>query len=64
VAFDVRLEGELAWLTVAEQTLVLRRQPSASGARYGDGRWTYFSKGGNALLEGPETVHRDCRTVR
>jgi membrane-bound inhibitor of C-type lysozyme len=63
-AFDVTLEGELAWLTVANETLVLRRQPSASGAKYGDGTWAYRSKGDNALLEGPAGIHRNCRPVR
>lgn len=63
-AFDVRLEGELAWLALADETLVLRRQASASGARYGDGRWVYWSTGEKALLEGPGTAHPDCRIAR
>jgi membrane-bound inhibitor of C-type lysozyme len=64
IGFDVRLEGELAWLTVANETFVLRREPAASGVKYGDGRWAYWSKGEKAVLEGPGVVHRDCRTVR
>jgi putative lipoprotein len=49
------LPGETAWLPEA---------PAASGAKYSDGRTTFWSKGEEALVEHDGRTYRDCRNDR
>ncbi len=52
-----------AALTLAEGEVTLPQAVSASGARYTDGRVTFWNKGSEATLESSGTT-RTCRTVR
>lgn len=53
--------GTLA-LSLGDETLILKRARSASGARYSDGRTIFWSKGTEAFIERDgEIVHRGCR---
>ncbi len=62
--FVARIEGETAWLFLPGETLSLPHIPAASGAKYGDARTTFWSKGDEASLDSGEQQHRDCRNNR
>lgn len=49
-------------LSLGDETLILERARSASGARYSNGRTVFWSKGREAFIERDgEIVHRECR---
>ena len=62
--FPVRIEGDKAWLFLPGKTVNLPQVPAGSGAKYSDGRMTFWSKGGEALLEAADDVRRNCRNNR
>ena len=47
-------------ISVQEERTRLSHMPSGSGAKYGDGRMTFWSKGDEALLERPGAAWRGC----
>jgi putative lipoprotein len=63
-SFVARIEGEKIWLFLPAQTLSLPHVPSGSGAKYGDGAVTFWTKGEQALLEIDQETHRDCNNNR
>ncbi|MBD3314605.1 MAG: hypothetical protein GF344_02350 [Chitinivibrionales bacterium] len=59
--FTVQTLADTAWLYYDDTTVVLRRQPAASGAKYtGDG-FVYWSKRDKARFEIPERSFKNCR---
>ena len=58
--FVARIQGETAWVFLPETTAALPHVPAASGARYGEGSITYWSKGEEASLEAAGTEHPTC----
>lgn len=62
--FVARVEDEHVWLFLPGKTVRVPQVPSASGARYSDGRVVFWSKGEQALLEVGEVSHRGCRNDR
>ncbi|MGH7467187.1 MAG: MliC family protein [Longimicrobiales bacterium] len=59
--FTVRALQDTAWLYLPERTLTLPLVVSGSGARYSDGRVTFWAKGEEALLELDGRARTDCR---
>ncbi|WP_455810899.1 MliC family protein [Pseudomonas graminis] len=44
------------------QPLVLKQQPAASGTRYGDGHYVFWSKGDSAFIErNDKIIINDCQ---
>lgn len=44
------------------QALVLKQQPAASGTRYGDGHYVFWSKGDSAFIErNDKIIINDCQ---
>ena len=62
--FTARIEGEKAWLFLPGNTVSLPQVPSGPGAKYSDGRMTFWSKADEALLETVGKTHRGCRNNR
>jgi len=58
--FVARAADDHVWLFLPGQTVKLPQVPSGSGTRYSDGTIGLHSKGDEALLETPRTLHRDC----
>lgn len=58
--FTVRVESESAWLFLPQGSKRLPSVPSGSGAKFGDGSATYWSKGEEALLELEGKIYRGC----
>lgn len=58
--FVARLEEEKVWLFLPGRTLPLPRVPAASGAKYSDGRLTFWSRGEEALLETGGLLRKGC----
>lgn len=52
--------GAAVRLLLPDTTLTLPHVVSASGARYSEGRYTYWSKGDEALLEAPDLSFTGC----
>ncbi len=62
--FAVEFHGDTAAVELPTgQVLQLPLAISASGARYSDGRATYWEHQGTARLELPDTVFEGCRPV-
>lgn len=61
----VNVEPAIAYLAWSDRMLTLGQTASGSGARYGgrdvSGEWTFWTKGEEALLEGPDIGERKCR---
>ena len=62
--FIARIEGERARLFLAAETVDLPHAPAASGARYSNGRTTFWSKGDKAMLQTGQEMHPYCRNNR
>ena len=62
--FVARIQGEKVWLFLPEKTVSLPHVPSGSGAKYHEGRTTYWSKGDEALLEFGDHKHTNCKNNR
>lgn len=61
VVFDSK--GDFAMLTLGEREISLPLVPSASGAKYSDGRTTFWGKGQEAFVEmDGRIVYRNCKT--
>lgn len=60
----VRIEGDIAWLFLPNETLRLAHVPSASGARFSDGDATYWSKGEGVLIEVGKVRYQGCKNNR
>ena len=58
--FVARAADDHVWLFLPGQTVKLPQIPSGSGTRYSDGTLSLHSKGDDALLKTPRTLHRDC----
>lgn len=56
--------GNVAWLFFPHQTLSLQLVPSASGAKYSDGKVMYWGKGQSAIMNTPEGVQTRCENNR
>jgi membrane-bound inhibitor of C-type lysozyme len=62
VVFDSK--GDFAMLTLGEREISLPLVPSASGAKYSDGRTTFWGKGVEAFVEiDGRIVYRNCKMV-
>jgi membrane-bound inhibitor of C-type lysozyme len=60
VVFDSK--GDFAMLTLGEREISLPLVPSASGAKYSDGRTTFWGKGVEAFVEiDGRIVYRNCK---
>ncbi len=59
-SFVVRIEGEEARLYLPDGEVVLKLVPSASGARYTDGKTVLWSKGDAAIFESAEGTRFMC----
>ncbi|UCD67964.1 MAG: MliC family protein [Betaproteobacteria bacterium] len=62
--FTARVEGEKAWLFLRSGTISLPHVEAASGAKYSDGKTTYWSKGESAALERPGSPRIECKNNR
>lgn len=60
--FRVLMEGEQASVFLPDTTLRLPHVVSASGAKFGEGDFTYWSKGDAARLELKDVTYQACRT--
>jgi membrane-bound inhibitor of C-type lysozyme len=61
VSVRFRTEPEEVMLEEPGGDIPLRRVPSGSGAKYSDGRLTFWSKGTEASIENDgKIVHRRC----
>lgn len=60
LSFTVRVLPESAWVYLPGRTVSLPHMVSENGARYSDGRTTYWSKGEEALLEENGRAHSGC----
>ena len=58
VALDA--EARRAWVALPDTAVVLPAVVSASGARYGDGAYTYWVKGTEARIETPTATYPAC----
>jgi putative lipoprotein len=59
--FIVQLLADTAWLYVADTVIVLHRSPAASGTKYVDSTFMYWSTGQEALFETPRGRYERCR---
>jgi len=59
-SFTVRVDANIAWLFLPDQTLQLTQGRSASGARYADNSTIFWTKGEQALLNHGGDEHRNC----
>jgi membrane-bound inhibitor of C-type lysozyme len=59
-SFVVRLQGEEARVYLPDGERILKRVPSASGARYTDGKTVLWSKGDAAIFESDEGTRYMC----
>ena len=58
-------QGDSILLILPEKTLTLLSAPAASGAKYTDGRTTFWTKGGEAFLEVDGKIrYRGCRVKK
>lgn len=64
LAFTARHDPRGLFLFMPSETVLLAESPSASGARYSDGRTTFWSKGEQAVLEAGGRTYGDCRNNR
>ncbi len=64
MAFTARHDPRGLFLFLPGETVLLPESPSASGARYSDGRTTFWSKGDQAVLESGGRTYADCRNNR
>ena len=62
--FVTRIEGGKAWLFLTSGTVSLPHVPSGSGAKYSDGKITFWTKGEETMLEAEEGPRRHCRNNR
>jgi membrane-bound inhibitor of C-type lysozyme/uncharacterized membrane protein len=60
--FTVRMTNETAWVVLPQGMVALPRVASESGARYSDGKITFWNRGNEAMLETDVGVFRDCRS--
>jgi putative lipoprotein len=58
---EASFQPEEVILRIAERTLALPRVPAASGAKYGAGATTFWSKGEEAVLEVDGVSYGTCR---
>ena len=58
--FTVQLDSSRAWLYLPSDTVMLRQSVSASGARYENEQYLFWSKGGSAMLKTGEESFTDC----
>ena len=63
-AFRVELAKERALLFLPGRSVTLAPVPAASGAKYSDGRTTFWSKGDEASLDVDGAEHTGCRVRR
>jgi putative lipoprotein len=61
--FVAHVQPDSARIDVANRTFELRRMPSASGAKFGNGAVTFWNKGREALFEIDGVSYRDCKTA-
>lgn len=59
-SFVSNIEGQMAWLFLADKTISLPRIPSASGEKYSNGQSTFWNKGEQARLELGSKVYKNC----
>jgi putative lipoprotein len=64
LVFTARHDPRGLFLFLPDSTVLLPEVPAASGAKYSDGRTTFWSKGEEALIERDGRVYRDCRNNR
>ena len=58
----VKIAGQQARFIMDGQPLTLTEQPSASGARYSDGTYVFWSKGDSAFIErNQRIIVNDCQ---
>ena len=62
--FVARVENDNVWLFLPGQTISLPQVTSASGAKYTNGKITFWSKGEEALLQTPSQTYRNCTNNR
>lgn len=62
--FTARHDPKGIYLFLPGRTLLLPETPSASGAKYSDGKVLFWNKGEEALLEVDGTTHKECRNNR
>ncbi|RJG42522.1 MliC family protein [Motilimonas pumila] len=58
--FYLATEGVKAVLNFAGEDHDLKQVPTASGSRYVNAEFMFFSKGGEAMLGEGETLHKQC----
>ena len=64
LAFTARHDPRGLFLFLPGNTALLPEVPAASGAKYSDGRTTFWSKGEEAVVELDGRSYRDCRNNR
>ena len=62
--FTARHDPKGIYLFLPGRTLLLPETPSASGAKYSDGKAVFWSKGEEALLEVDGTTYKACKNNR
>jgi putative lipoprotein len=62
--FTARHDPKGIYLFLPGRTLFLPETPSGSGAKYTDGKTTFWSKGEEALLEADGRTHTPCKNNR
>ncbi len=62
--FVARIEGEKSWLFLPGRTVPLPQVPSGSGAKYSNGKVTFWSRGEEALILLGEQERYNCRNNR
>ncbi|MEL7833107.1 MliC family protein [Fodinibius sp. N2] len=61
--FTAHVMPDSAWLFLADTTVKTLATRSASGARYEGGKYLYWSKGSEAILQKPKGSFMQCRSV-
>jgi len=60
-SFTARIEDDVAWLFLPDETVQLPHVESASGVKFSDGKYLFWSKGEEALLEFDQGNRFNCR---
>lgn len=64
VDIPVHFDHDRAWLFLPGETVNLPQLPSASGIKYSDGSYTFWSKGESGSFWLGNTTYTDCRNNR
>jgi putative lipoprotein len=64
LSFTARYDQRGLFLFLPQETVLLPEAPAASGAKYSDGRVTFWSQGEEAIVESGGRAYKDCRNDR